>query len=144
RVESTGAKWAQPVLRIATAENIVATASIEQRAFDATTRAGIAEIADALQRLFGQKLTAVLGGVQNPKAVSKWAGGGLCPHKGTAQRLRNVFHVVQLLAQLESEDTVRAWFTGMNPSLDDDSPAMRIADEPTRVLQAARSFLATG
>ena len=50
--------------------------------------------------------------------------------------------VVQLLLQVDSAETVRAWFSGMNPDLDDRPPATVLADEPGRVLQAARAFLA--
>lgn len=108
------------------------------------TRTGVSEVATYLQDLFGQKLTAVMAGVQDAKAVGEWARGARAPHPEKAQRLRAAFSVALLLMQVESRETVRAWFMGMNPQLDDRAPALAIAEEPVRVLQAARAFLAGG
>jgi hypothetical protein len=49
----------------------------------------------------------------------------------------------QIALRLRSE-TVRAWFVGMNPDLDDQAPALLLGDDPHAVLLAARSFLANG
>ena len=43
-----------------------------------------------------------------------------------------------------SIETVRAWFVGMNPDLDDRAPALVLGEDPVGVLQAARAFLAHG
>ena len=107
-------------------------------------RGPVAEIAAALQTLLGQKLTAVIAGVSDAEAVGDWARGARRPHPKAEERLRHAFQVAQLLAAVESRETVRAWFIGMNPDLEDHPPALVIASEPMRVLQAARSFLANG
>lgn len=49
-----------------------------------------------------------------------------------------------MLMSVNWADTVQAWFTGMNPELDDTSPALMIGNEPIRVPQAARSFVTNG
>jgi hypothetical protein len=66
------------------------------------------------------------------------------PHPKAEERLRNAYQVAKLLECEESRETIRAWFVGMNPERDDHPPALMIAEEPVRVLQAARSFLAHG
>ncbi len=60
------------------------------------------------------------------------------------RRLPNAYQVAQVIVQTESPETVRAWFIGMNPELDDQPPALVIVDDPLRVLQAARIFVANG
>jgi hypothetical protein len=64
---------------------------------------------------------------------------------GTEAKLRGAFQVFQLLLTEESPHTVRAWFVGLNPQLDDESPATAISEGRIRdVLVAAKAFLAGG
>lgn len=107
------------------------------------TRMDMAQLIRSLQDVLGQRLVAVVAGVRDAKAVSKWAKGERSPHPDAELRLRNAYQVTQLLLQKESAETVRAWFVGMNPVLDDQAPALAIAEQPQDVLQAARSFLAS-
>jgi hypothetical protein len=83
-------------------------------------------------------------GSKDPKAVGKWARAEREPHPDVGERMRAVYQVAEYLLQAESRPTVRAWFLGMNPQLDDRAPALVIAERPTEVLQAARAFLAGG
>lgn len=114
----------------------------EQAAYAGATRRPIAAVAAYVQETLGQRLTAVTVGVSDAKAVGKWARGERRPHPEAAQRLRDACQVIELLMQVEDAATVRAWFRGMNPDLGDEAPALAIAREPLRVLQAARAFLA--
>ncbi|MGH2561294.1 MAG: XRE family transcriptional regulator [Thermomicrobiales bacterium] len=117
-------------------------AEAHQRAVEATS----AEMAAHLQEVFGQNLTALMAGVENPKTVSKWVRGQ-SPHPNNLSRLRNAFHVTTFLELTTSRQTAQSWFMGMNPYLDDRAPALVLADEPeeaSRVLRAARAFLAHG
>jgi hypothetical protein len=98
-------------------------------------------IVQSLQDTLGQRLTAVVAGISDAKAVGKWARGAREPQPEAESRLRNAFQVTQLLLEKESPETVRAWFLGMNPDLDDRAPALLIGEEPQRVLLAARAFL---
>ena len=124
----------------------VAELAVEQQGERAVharaARSPISAIAGYLQGVLGQRLTAVIAGVRDAKAVGKWAAGEREPHPAAAQRLRNAYQVVELLMQAEEADTVRAWFRGMNPYLGDEAPALAIAEHPTSVLRAARAFLA--
>jgi hypothetical protein len=50
--------------------------------------------------------------------------------------------VARLLLAVDADHTVRAWFIGMNPQLDDEAPIDAIAAGDTKaVLAAARSFI---
>lgn len=120
------------------------TSTLDQRAHRKSTRADIAAVAGALSDLFGQQVTAAIAGVRDPRAVGKWARGERPPHPKTERRLREAFRVVEFLMQEEPPTIVRAWFTGLNPYLNDRVPALVVGEEPEQVMQAARSFLATG
>ena len=52
--------------------------------------------------------------------------------------------ITDIPLEVEPPAIVRAWFVGLNPDLGDRVPALVIADDPARVLAAARGFLATG
>ncbi len=119
-------------------------AATEQAVHGLATRLNTASLARSLQDVLGQRLVAVIAGVSDAKAVGKWARGERSPHPEAERRLRHAFHVTQLLLQHESAETVRAWFVGMNPDLDDRAPALLLAEDPHAVLMAARNFLANG
>lgn len=118
--------------------------ALEQAIHARTARLGMSTIVGLLQDILGQRLVAVIAGVSDAKAVGKWARGQRSPHPEAEQRLRNAYQIVQLLLEQESADTVRAWFIGMNPDLDDHAPALVLGEDPVHVLQAARTFLAHG
>ncbi|MGH2532605.1 MAG: XRE family transcriptional regulator [Thermomicrobiales bacterium] len=112
-----------------------------------TIRASTSEMAAFLQDLVGQKLTAVMAGIDDPKAVGKWARGERQPRGDAARRLRDAFQVATLLTLGESAETAQVWLMGMNPHLDDQAPATVFAEYPdggARAMRAARAFLAHG
>lgn len=117
----------------------------EQRAHREAVRMGTADIAKYLQDTLGQKLTAYIAGVKDHKAVGQWADGTRAPQDAAEHRLREVFRIFHLLQEAESPHTVRAWFVGLNPQLDDESPATALSEDKFKdVLVAARAFLAGG
>src|SRR5438876_11264358 len=116
----------------------------EDAIYAESLRLALPAVARSVQDVLGQRLVAVITGVADAKAVGKWARGARVPHPDAERRLRQAYQVAQLLLQVESAETVRAWFAGMNPDLDDRAPAAVLAEEPARVLQAARAFLAHG
>src|SRR5688572_20124317 len=84
------------------------------------TRQPLAVVALAMQSLFGRDLTALMAGVQNSRTVAQWAREETEAHPANEDRLRNAYLVATLLREGgESERTIRSWFTGMNPDLDD-------------------------
>ncbi len=122
------------------ADTRVRTAQAHQRA----VTFAVADIAGFLQENLGQKLVAYLANVADPKTVGKWAAGQH-PRDDAEQRLRAAFQIFHLLQHEESAHTVRAWFIGMNPQLDDDSPAQAIREGRLRdALVAAKAYVAGG
>jgi hypothetical protein len=117
---------------------------LEQAVHRRAVRLTLPAIVGSLQDVLGQRLVAVIAGVADAKAVGKWARGERAPHAQAEQRLRDAYQITQLLVERESAETARAWLVGMNPDLEDRAPALVMAEDPTRVLQAARSFLAHG
>jgi hypothetical protein len=101
-----------------------------------------------LVEMLGAPLTAMVAGVRDTRSVRQWMAAedeGHRPRERTLARLRTALQVVEILiADRLQRDVIQAWFTGMNPLLEDRSPALVLADgadsEQPRVLQAARRF----
>ena len=111
------------------------------------TTASIREVASTLQALLSRRLTAYVAGVGDGKTVSRWASGEVADIRdvATEQRLRAAYEIAQMLLQYDSAQTVKAWFIGMNPQLDDTSPAEAIHDGNLKEsLAAARAFIVGG
>ena len=105
----------------------------------------ISEIARFLQENLGQRLTALIAGVSDPKGVGRWATKKNLPQPAIERRLRCAFQVFHLVQSVESPHTVRAWFIGVNPQLEDISPAEAIGEDKFRdVMAAARAFVVGG
>jgi hypothetical protein len=111
-----------------------------------TVEASIADTAAFLQEALGQKLVAFMVGVEDPKTVGRWASEKRLPRDlEVERRLRDAHQIFRLLLTKESPHTVRAWFVGLNPQLNDESPATAVREGRTRdVLIAAKAFLAGG
>ena len=119
-------------------------------AFERSVRVPVPQLVTELRDLLGAKLVAYLGGVRETRAVRQWADGerGL-QDRVDEQRLRLAHQVASLIAEKDTPGVVQAWFQGLNPQLDDRSPARLLrdgdpADAGPQVLTAARSFAATG
>jgi hypothetical protein len=102
------------------------------------------EVTRALDAILGPRLVAVVAGVRQPRAVRAWERGQRRPSAEVEARLRAAWRATQLLLEREAPDTIRAWFVGMDPFLDDEAPALMLRQDPERVVRAARSFLAYG
>lgn len=105
----------------------------------------IKDVARYLQEALGQKLVAYMADVRDPKRVGRWAQGAQAPREDAERRLRAAFQIFHLLLAEDTPHVIRAWFIGMNPQLDDDSPAEAIHDGRLKeTLAAARAFIAGG
>ena len=105
----------------------------------------VKDVAQYLQEALGQKLVAYIAGVSDSKQVGRWAQGTQVPRDEPERRLRAAFQIFHLLLTEESPHVIRAWFIGMNPQLDDDSPAEVIRDGRVKeALAAAKAFVAGG
>ena len=81
-----------------------------------------------------------MAGVNDVKAVTEWAEGTRPPAKETLDRLRTAHLALSILRDREDLQTIKAWFRGMNPLLEDKSPALTLRERPEAVLAAARAF----
>ncbi|ACZ40538.1 MAG: XRE family transcriptional regulator [Sphaerobacter thermophilus] len=109
--------------------------------------APLTEVAGLLQEVLSRRLTAFIAGVKDGKTVSRWANGEVTEIREheTEQRLRTAYEIAQLLLLHDSPQTVKAWFIGLNPQLDDRSPAEVIREGQLReALAAARAFVVGG
>ncbi|MFD7628047.1 XRE family transcriptional regulator [Streptomyces sp. NPDC059851] len=128
-----------------TASSVARSVASAQRAHVTTVRMQISDIARFLQDNLGQRLTARIANISDPKQVGKWASGDTMPRPESEQRLRAALQVFQLIQDAESLYTARAWMIGMNPQLDDEAPAQCIADGRWRdVMVAARAYVDGG
>jgi hypothetical protein len=112
-------------------------------------RATFPEVVQTLRELLGPQLVAYLGSVRETRAVHQWADGGREPSAPVQQRLRVALQVAAMLAEAESPRIAQAWFQGLNPQLDDRSPARLLRDGDLdevgpAVIGAARAFLIGG
>ena len=109
------------------------------------------QLVSALVDILGKKLTAYVVSAKDVRTVDRWRTGdeSLKAYKGVATKLRVTYHIAKLLSEYESHRVVQSWFMGLNPELDDRSPArlLREADIESsgpEVLRAVRAFLAGG
>jgi hypothetical protein len=112
-------------------------------------RSTFPEVVAALRGLLGPRLVAYLGSVRETRAVHQWADGVREPAEGVQQRLRVALQVASMLAEAEGPRIAQAWMQGLNPQLDDRSPARLLREgEPQEVgpavIGAARAFLVGG
>ena len=114
-----------------------------------SVRLPFSELVAELRELLGVRLVAYLASVRETRAVNQWCDGTRETDADTVQRLRDAFVVAKTLAQSDPPAVVQAWFQGLNPLLDDRSPARllregELDDAGPQVLAAARAFIATG
>jgi hypothetical protein len=104
------------------------------------------DVASFLQDLLGRRLVAYVAGVKDGKTVSRWANGEVSSvRQESEERVRTAYEVAQLLVRFDSPRIVKAWFIGLNPQLDDVSPAETIREGRLKEAKAAaRAFVAGG
>jgi len=106
--------------------------------------------AKQLRELLTPRLVAYVAGVRETRAVHEWADGVREVRSPvTEERLRFALQLALLLSEHDDRRIVQAWFQGLNPHLDDQSPARllregRLAEVGPRVMAAARAFLVGG
>jgi hypothetical protein len=125
------------------------TAKADFHAYQDSIRLSPAEVVGRLRDILGARLVAYLGSVKETRAVRQWAEGDRTPSAEVVLRLRTAYHAAALLREKDSPPVVQAWFQGMNPRLDDVSPARLLRDGNLdqvgpSVLAAARAFAAEG
>ena len=112
-------------------------------------RSTFPEVVGALRELLGPRLVAYLGAVRETRAVHQWAEGARTPSDAVQQRLRVALQVASMVAEAEGPRIAQAWLQGLNPQLDDRSPARLLREGELQevgpaVVGAARAFLVGG
>lgn len=101
------------------------------------------ELAGSLQELLTRQLTTHIAGVKDGKTVTRWVSGEISEIRNfeVEQRLRTAYEIAQILLTAEEPATVKAWFIGLNPLLDDASPVEALgAGQLKETIAAARAF----
>lgn len=107
-------------------------ASLVTHAHRQATATPFAEVVRFLQELLSRRLTAVIAGVKEGKTIARWAAddGAEVRMLEKEQRLRMAYQIaILLLSSSDSQQTVKAWFIGLNPQLGDVSPAEAIRED---------------
>ncbi len=122
----------------------------ELHAHEHAMRATFQDAVKELAELLTPRVVAYLAGVRETRAVHQWADGSRdVKSREVEDRLRFALQVASMLAERDDPRVVQAWFQGLNPHLDDRSPARllregELAEVGSAVLGAARAFLVGG
>ncbi len=79
--------------------------------------------------LLGLKLVAYIARIRETRTVREWAEGVRVKRGDVEPRLRVAFWIAQFIGEHDSPDVVQSWFQGLNPELDDRSPARLLRGE---------------
>ncbi len=104
------------------------------------------QIVGVLQEQLSRRLTAYIAGVKDTKTVARWASGDVVGIRlESERRLRTAYQITSLITQFDSPRTARAWFVGLNPQLNDVSPAEALHEGRLQEsLSAARAYITGG
>jgi hypothetical protein len=119
------------------------------RAYDDAIRSTFPELVTKLRDIVGVRLVAYIGNVKSTKPVAEWAAGSRAPGATDRDRLFVAYQIAALLRERNEAVTVQSWFKGMNPALNDVSPARVLrTGEPDEVgpevMAAAKAFAFIG
>jgi hypothetical protein len=130
--------------------SMLTSAKPDLDAYNSAMTMSTAELVTALRDLLGAKLVAYLGKVKETRAVRQWAEGSrTISNPVDVDRLRVAYRAAAMITVRDSAQVAQAWFQGLNPLLDDRSPARVLRDGDLeevgpQVLTAARQFAAVG
>jgi hypothetical protein len=118
-------------------------------AYETSIRLSLPEVVTRLNEILSPKLVAYIAEVSETRAVKDWATGERTPKTDVEPRLRTALRIALFLADHDSRGVVQAWFQGLNPQLNDVSPARLLRSEPAEdagpaALAAARAFVVGG
>lgn len=122
----------------------------ELHAHERAMREPFHAVVTQLRDLLTPRLVAYLAGVRETRAVHQWADGTRDVKSGDVEdRLRLALQLALVLNESDAPRVVQAWFQGLNPHLDDRSPARLLREGDLDevgpvVLAAARAFQVGG
>lgn len=109
--------------------------------------ADLQTMASTLVDTLGRAITAYIVHVRNVKTVSRWANGEVSSIRDrySEERLLAAYQIVTLLLEYnEPPSLIRAFMLGMNPSLDDESPATELRNGNYKDVMGAANLVITG
>ncbi len=114
-----------------------------------SVRVPIPALVRELRELLGARLVAYVADVKETRAVHEWADDARTPNAETVRRLRVALQVALAIAEVDGHEVTQAWFQGLNPQLDDRSPARllregEIHEVGPEVISASRAFVVGG
>ena len=126
-----------------------ARTKLDLQAFTEATRNPFPHVVKDVSGHLGPRLVAYIAGVVETRAVQQWIDGSRPKDPETEKRLRLAAQLAKLIAGHDNSAVAQAWFQGLNPQLDDRSPARLlregdVGDVGPKLLAAARAFVAGG
>ncbi|MFY9825124.1 MAG: hypothetical protein WAM82_27345 [Thermoanaerobaculia bacterium] len=100
----------------------VAKAFVETKPSRQKEELGASAMASYLVEHLGADLMSYLTGVDEVTQVERWAEGKLAPEPLALGRLRAGYEAAHEIVRAFGDETAQSWFSGMNPSLDDEAP----------------------
>ena len=112
-------------------------------------QASFPDLVAELVEILGKKLTAYIGGVKDTRVIERWMQGGIEPYRDADPRIRLAYQIAKTLSEHTPARVVQAWFTGLNPELQDRTPIRLLKEGDIEkvgpdLLNAMRAFLAGG
>lgn len=130
--------------KVTLATSITTVAPRQRSAHERAVSSDQNEALRALVAALGKYAVAAIFG-KDARTIERWLKPRVQLKVEDERRLRDAFHVFSLIEEADDAHVARAWFIGMNPQLDDDSPVEQLAAGNARaVLAAARSYVNAG
>lgn len=106
------------------------------------------EVARELSHVLSRSIVALLAGVRETKLVSKWERADVTPTHDRQMALKTALHVVRILQPRYAGKSIVTWLCGINPRLENDSPAEILSkmaadynpDDARRLVRVALAF----
>jgi hypothetical protein len=105
----------------------------------------IQDVIAYLQEHLGQRMTAYISGVKDPKMVHRWIARQNLPRDESQIRLREAYQATRLLVDAYGDETAKAWLFGSNAELGSQAPAYMLRqardwEDLRSIVPAARAF----
>jgi hypothetical protein len=117
--------------------------------FDRVTRLAFPVVVKELREILGPNLVAYVAEVTEIRTVNDWADGTHKPRSDVESRLRLALTLAGTITEHDSAGVAKAWFQGLNPHLDDRSPARLLREGDydeigSLLIGAVRAFVVGG
>ncbi len=101
----------------------------------------ISQVVIDLCEVTSRQLVAVISQVSDGATITDWQNGTVQPKIGQKMRLLTLYNIVEFLREKVDDSSIHMFLTGMNPTLDDRTPALTIRDgDFAEAWAAAKNF----